>query len=75
MDDIAAATGLGKGSLYGAFGDKTKLFHRVFDDWCARIVEVAGGPLAGGPDAGGPDAGGPDAEAWTRRSPRARPRP
>ncbi|MGW9713057.1 MULTISPECIES: TetR/AcrR family transcriptional regulator [Streptomyces] len=58
MDDIAAATGLGKGSLYGAFGDKTKLFHLVFDDWCARIVEVAGGPLAGGPDA----------EAWTRLS-------
>ncbi|WP_371272932.1 TetR/AcrR family transcriptional regulator [Streptomyces albidoflavus] len=48
MDDIAAAAGLGKGSLYGAFGDKTELFHRVFDDWCARIVEVAGGRLAGG---------------------------
>ncbi|MFE1199290.1 TetR/AcrR family transcriptional regulator [Streptomyces olivaceoviridis] len=30
MDDIAQATGLGKGSLYGAFGDKAKLFHRVF---------------------------------------------
>ncbi|WP_438948808.1 TetR family transcriptional regulator [Streptomyces mutabilis] len=24
MEDIARATGLGKGSLYGAFGDKTQ---------------------------------------------------
>ncbi|MGQ4516143.1 TetR family transcriptional regulator [Streptomyces sp. DW26H14] len=51
MDDIARATGLGKGSLYGAFGDKGKLFHRVFGDWCAAVVEVAEGRLAGGPDA------------------------
>ncbi|MFJ9174196.1 TetR/AcrR family transcriptional regulator [Streptomyces sp. NPDC102360] len=51
MDDIARATGLGKGSLYGAFGDKSKLFHRVFGDWCTAVVEVAEGRLAGGPDA------------------------
>jgi AcrR family transcriptional regulator len=51
MDDIAQATGLGKGSLYGAFGDKAKLFHRVFDDWCTAVVEVAEGQLGGGPDA------------------------
>ncbi|MET9257156.1 TetR/AcrR family transcriptional regulator [Streptomyces sp. NPDC003717] len=51
MDDIAAATGLGKGSLYGAFGDKGKLFHRVFGDWCTAVVEVAEDQLAGGPDA------------------------
>ncbi|MGW5924593.1 TetR/AcrR family transcriptional regulator [Nocardia fluminea] len=51
MDDIAQVTGLGKGSLYGAFGDKGKLFHRVFDDWCTAVVEVAEGQLAGGPDA------------------------
>ncbi|MFE0674180.1 TetR/AcrR family transcriptional regulator [Streptomyces sp. NPDC058867] len=50
MDDIAQATGLGKGSLYGAFGDKSKLFHRVFGDWCTAVVEVAEGRLAGGPD-------------------------
>ncbi|MGW3114777.1 TetR/AcrR family transcriptional regulator [Streptomyces sp. NPDC001091] len=50
MDDIARATGLGKGSLYGAFGDKSALFHRVFDDWCAAVVAVAEGRLAGGPD-------------------------
>ncbi|MFI8165524.1 TetR/AcrR family transcriptional regulator [Streptomyces sp. NPDC085931] len=58
MDDIARATGLGKGSLYGAFGDKSQLFHRVFDDWCTAVVEVAEGRLAGGPDA----------EAWDRLS-------
>ncbi|WP_435131517.1 TetR/AcrR family transcriptional regulator [Actinacidiphila sp. bgisy144] len=58
MDDIAQVTGLGKGSLYGAFGDKGKLFHRVFGDWCAAVVEVAEGQLAGGPDA----------EAWARLS-------
>ncbi|MEU5277144.1 TetR/AcrR family transcriptional regulator [Streptomyces asoensis] len=51
MDDIALATGLGKGSLYGAFGDKGKLFHRVFDDWCTAVVEVAEERLADGPDA------------------------
>ncbi|MER5944339.1 TetR/AcrR family transcriptional regulator [Streptomyces sp. NPDC001928] len=51
MDDIAQATGLGKGSLYGAFGDKGKLFHRVFGDWCTAVVEVAEARLAGGPDA------------------------
>ncbi|CAL9367109.1 HTH-type transcriptional repressor ComR [Streptomyces sp. enrichment culture] len=51
MDDIARVTGLGKGSLYGAFGDKGKLFHRVFGDWCTAVVEVAGERLAGGPDA------------------------
>ncbi|MEU3902446.1 TetR/AcrR family transcriptional regulator [Streptomyces goshikiensis] len=51
MDDIARVTGLGKGSLYGAFGDKGKLFHRVFGDWCSAVVEVAEGRLAGGPDA------------------------
>ncbi|MEV7383624.1 TetR/AcrR family transcriptional regulator [Streptomyces lydicus] len=51
MDDISRATGLGKGSLYGAFGDKAELFHRVFDDWCTAVVEVARERLAGGPDA------------------------
>ncbi|MFE7185889.1 TetR/AcrR family transcriptional regulator [Streptomyces erythrochromogenes] len=51
MDDIAQATGLGKGSLYGAFGDKGKLFHRVFGDWCTAVAEVAEAQMAGGPDA------------------------
>lgn len=39
VDDIAAATGLGKGSLYGAFGDKHALFLRVFDHYCTKSAE------------------------------------
>ena len=52
MDEIAEATGLGKGSLYGAFGDKSALFHRVFDDWCTAIVELAEQVLTGPDDEG-----------------------
>ncbi|MGV9320007.1 TetR/AcrR family transcriptional regulator [Streptomyces sp. NPDC003660] len=51
MDDIARATGLGKGSLYGAFGDKSSLFHLVFADWCTAVLKVAEEQLADGPDA------------------------
>jgi AcrR family transcriptional regulator len=50
VDDIAAATGLGKGSLYGAFGDKHQLFLRTFDDHCAGLVESVRRALDG-PDA------------------------
>ncbi|WP_372346571.1 hypothetical protein [Streptomyces sp. KL116D] len=39
-----------KGSLYGALGDKRKLFHRVLDDWCTAVAEVAEERLAGGLD-------------------------
>ncbi|GLY04094.1 MULTISPECIES: TetR/AcrR family transcriptional regulator [Actinoplanes] len=35
LDDLMQATGLGKGSLYGAFGDKQALFQRVLDGYCA----------------------------------------
>src|SRR5262245_40801913 len=55
MDGIAGVTGLGKGSLYGAFGGKRELFHRVFDDYCAQ--SVAG--VRRGLD-------GPDDEAFAR---------
>ncbi|HEY6787966.1 MAG TPA: TetR/AcrR family transcriptional regulator [Trebonia sp.] len=51
MDDILAATGLGKGSLYGAFGDKHQLFVRVFDDYCAAVTAAVRGALEG-PDDG-----------------------
>lgn len=51
VDDILAATGLGKGSLYGAFGDKHKLFLRVFDDYCTAVTEAVRQALDG-PDAG-----------------------
>jgi TetR/AcrR family transcriptional repressor of nem operon len=39
VDDLAAATGLGKGSLYGAFGDKHALFVRALDDYCGAAVD------------------------------------
>ncbi|MFC6094320.1 TetR/AcrR family transcriptional regulator [Saccharothrix lopnurensis] len=55
MDAIAAATGLGKGSLYGAFGGKRQLFHRVFDDHCDAAISSANRRL-----------GGDDAQAFER---------
>ncbi|RZT85714.1 TetR family transcriptional regulator [Pseudonocardia sediminis] len=33
LDDLLSATGLGKGSLYGAFGDKQRLFLRVLREY------------------------------------------
>jgi AcrR family transcriptional regulator len=54
VDDIATATGLGKGSLYGAFGDKHQLFLRTFDDYCAGLVEAVRQALDG-PDTGAYD--------------------
>src|ERR1700738_1760478 len=55
VDDIAAATGLGKGSLYGAFGDKHQLFLRTFDDHSTALVEAVRRALDG-----------PDADAYER---------
>ncbi len=51
VDAIGAATGLGKGSLYGAFGGKHGIFRRVFDQYCADAVEAAARALTG-PDQG-----------------------
>jgi TetR/AcrR family transcriptional repressor of nem operon len=51
IDDVVAATGLGKGSLYGAFGDKHALFLRVFEDYCTDAVSAVRGALEG-PDSG-----------------------
>jgi TetR/AcrR family transcriptional repressor of nem operon len=39
VDDLAAATGLGKGSLYGAFGDKHGLFICALDDYIAAALD------------------------------------
>ena len=39
LDDLMTATGLGKGSLYCAFGDKHQLFLAVLSDYSARSVE------------------------------------
>jgi TetR/AcrR family transcriptional regulator, transcriptional repressor for nem operon len=51
VDDILAVTGLGKGSLYGAFGDKHQLFVRVFNDYCDDTLASARKDLEG-PDSG-----------------------
>jgi TetR/AcrR family transcriptional regulator, transcriptional repressor for nem operon len=39
VDDLTAATGLGKGSLYGAFGDKHGLYLRALDDYIAESLD------------------------------------
>ncbi len=41
LDDITAATGLAKPSLYAAFGDKNALFLTVLDRYHTRIVAHA----------------------------------
>ncbi|MFF5017715.1 TetR/AcrR family transcriptional regulator [Streptomyces sp. NPDC001165] len=48
MDDLSAVTGLGRGSLYGAFGDKRTLFLRALDSYNSDALEAwrtaLGGP-------------------------------
>jgi AcrR family transcriptional regulator len=39
VEDLTAATGLGKGSLYGAFGDKHGLFLRALDEYVDAAVD------------------------------------
>lgn len=55
LDDLMRATGLGKGSLYGAFGDKQALFQRVLDGYCANVTAGLRKRLSG-----------PDSSAATR---------
>ncbi|HEX9468876.1 MAG TPA: TetR/AcrR family transcriptional regulator [Bradyrhizobium sp.] len=51
LDDITAATGLNKPSLYAAFGDKNALFLKVLDRYHERIVAHAERILDEGPSA------------------------
>ena len=39
VEDLTAATGLGKGSLYGAFGDKHSLYLRALDGYIASSLD------------------------------------
>jgi TetR/AcrR family transcriptional regulator, transcriptional repressor for nem operon len=39
VEDLTAVTGLGKGSLYGAFGDKHGLFLRALDDYITTALD------------------------------------
>ena len=54
VGDLSAATGLGKGSLYGAFGDKHRLYLRIFDEYCTGAEAVVA-RLVDGPDEGALD--------------------
>ncbi|MEV6995885.1 TetR/AcrR family transcriptional regulator [Streptomyces sp. NPDC093228] len=49
--DLMEATGLGKGSIYKAFGNKNDLYVRVFSDYCQALVAEARKELRGGPEA------------------------
>jgi AcrR family transcriptional regulator len=40
IDDLVAATGLGRASLYGAFGDKERIFARALERYCMRAGEA-----------------------------------
>ena len=51
VDDLATATGLGRGSLYAAFGDKHGLFLQAMEAYFGRLERLAGEALAG-PDDG-----------------------
>jgi AcrR family transcriptional regulator len=39
VDDLTNVTGLGKGSLYGAFGDKHGLFLRALEDYITSAID------------------------------------
>jgi TetR/AcrR family transcriptional regulator, transcriptional repressor for nem operon len=47
VDDLVHATGLGKGSLYGAFGGKRQLFMMVLETYATARVEEVRAALAG----------------------------
>jgi TetR/AcrR family transcriptional repressor of nem operon len=48
MQDLAAATGVQRGSLYNAYGDKEAIFLRAFDKYAEQFLESAGQALAEG---------------------------
>lgn len=48
MQDLAIATGVQRGSLYNAYGDKEAIFLRAFDQYAAEFLEVSRNALAEG---------------------------
>ena len=48
MQDLAAATGVQRGSLYNAYGDKEAIFLRAFDKYAGQFLETASNALAQG---------------------------
>ncbi|AUC95097.1 TetR family transcriptional regulator [Bradyrhizobium sp. SK17] len=53
MQDLAAATGVQRGSLYNAYGDKEAIFLRAFDRYTEQFLEGAGNALSHGDAATG----------------------
>jgi AcrR family transcriptional regulator len=47
MQDLAAATGVQRGSLYNAYGDKEAIFLRAFDQYAGEFLDTAAKALAG----------------------------
>ncbi|WP_298957063.1 TetR/AcrR family transcriptional regulator [uncultured Methylobacterium sp.] len=47
MPDLAGATGVQRGSLYNAYGDKEAIFLRAFDLYAERFLAAARAGLAG----------------------------
>jgi TetR/AcrR family transcriptional regulator, transcriptional repressor for nem operon len=48
MQDLATATGVQRGSLYNAYGDKGAIFLRAFDRYAGQFLETAAQALARG---------------------------
>ena len=48
MQDLAAATGVQRGSLYNAYGDKEAIFLRAFDQYAEQFLQASGKALAEG---------------------------
>jgi AcrR family transcriptional regulator len=50
MQDLASATGVQRGSLYNAYGDKEAIFQRAFDQYAEQLMEACGQALTEGDD-------------------------
>lgn len=48
MQELAAATGVQRGSLYNAYGNKEAIFLRAFDQYAEQFLETAGKALSQG---------------------------
>lgn len=48
MQDLATATGVQRGSLYNAYGDKEAIFLRAFDQYATQFLEASRNALAQG---------------------------
>lgn len=48
MQDLATATGVQRGSLYNAYGDKEAIFLRAFDQYATQFLEASHNALARG---------------------------